>query len=123
MGEIMQEHGFEAGFKLQPVKNIHLKSHLEKELSANANEETLYFLMIIAGFVIVLALINFINLSTAKSIERAKEVGLKKVMGARKSALITQFLLESLVINFISVILAVVLVSLSINAFNQLVGL
>ena len=123
MDEIMQEHGFEARFGLQPVKDIHLKSHLVKEISANANEKTLYFLLIIAGFVIMIALINFVNLSTAKSIERAKEVGLKKVLGASKSALVRQFLLASLIINLISLLVAVILVSALIDPFNQLVGL
>lgn len=123
LSEIMQEHGFEARFGLQPVQDIHLKSHHINEVSTNANEKTLYFLQIIALFVILIALMNFINLSTAKSTERAMEVGLKKVVGIRKRALIIQFLLESLSINFISIILAVGLVSIFIQPFNDLVGL
>lgn len=123
LGDIMQEHGFEARFGLQPVKDIHLKSHLTNEIEPNASEGTLKFLRIIALFVILIALMNFINLSTAKSIERAMEVGLKKVVGINKSALIGQFLFESVAINFLSTVIAVVLVSLLMSPFNQLVGL
>ncbi|MCG8317952.1 MAG: ABC transporter permease [Cytophagales bacterium] len=123
LGELMSEHGFEAKFELQPVKDIHLKSHLHKEISANSSDRTLYFLIIISGFVILIALINFINLSTAKSVERAKEVGLRKVVGVSRGALIGQFLLESMMINCISIILSIGLVSLLINPFNHLVGL
>lgn len=123
LGELMSEHGFEAKFKLQPVKDIHLKSHLFKEISANGSDRTLYFLILISGFVILIALMNFINLSTAKSVERAREVGLKKVVGVSRKALIGQFLMESLLINFISVILSISLVNLLITPFNQLVGL
>lgn len=122
MGDIMTEHGFKVKFGLQPVRDIHLKSDIGQELSANANEKTLDFLNIISMFVIGIALINFINLSTAKSVERAKEVGLKKVVGAQKSALIGQFLLESLVVNFTSILISIVLVSLLIQPFNRLVG-
>ena len=103
LGEIMNEHGFQVKFNLQPVGDIYLKSHLSKEISANSSDRTLFFLMIIAGFIIIIALINFINLSIAKSVERAKEVGLRKVVGGRRGALIGQFLMESLMINFISV--------------------
>ncbi len=121
--EAINNLGVESKFGLQPVKDIHLKSHLHREISANNSDQTLYFLIIIAGFVIIIALINFINLSTARSAERAKEVGLRKIAGSRRSTLIGQFLMESLMINFVSIALAVVLVSLSMNSFNNLVGL
>ncbi len=123
LSAIMKEHGFEVKFGLQPVKDIHLKSHLTNEIEANANEKTLNILRIIAVIVILIALINFINLSTAKSTERAMEVGLKKVVGIRKSALVGQFLFESLIINLIAAIIAVIMVCAMINPFNQLVGL
>ncbi len=123
LSEIMNEHGFEARFALQPVADIHLKSHLVKEISPNGSEGTLYFLMIVAAFIIAIAMINFINLSTAKSMERAKEVGLKKVVGANRSVLIHQFLYESLIINFFALILAFVFINLLIPSFNSLVGI
>ncbi len=123
LGEIMDEYNFKVKFLLQPIKDIHLKSHLRNEIEANASEGTLNFLSIIGLFVILIALMNFINLSTAKSVERAMEVGLKKVVGISKKALIGQFLFESVVINFIAAAIAVLLVSILINPFNQLVGL
>lgn len=122
LSAIMTEHSFEAKMGLQPVKDIHLKSNLKQEMSVNSSEKTLLFLLIIATFVIGIALINFVNLSTAKSMERAKEVGLKKVVGAHRNVLISQFLTESLMINFIATFIAMVLVSLLIIPFNRLVG-
>jgi len=123
LSDIMNEHSFRAKMALQPVKDIHLKSNLKQEMSANSSESTLFFLIIIAGFVISIALINFINLSTAKSMERAKEVGLKKVVGAQRNVLISQFLIESLIINLLAVIIAIAFVSLLITPFNHLVGI
>jgi len=123
LSEIMQEHSFEAKMDLQPVKDIHLKSHLSNEISINNNEKTLHFLWIIAVFVILIALMNFINLSTAKSTERAMEVGLKKVVGIKKEALMGQFLFESLIINTIAAAIAIILISLLVNPFNQFVEL
>ncbi len=122
LSEIMQEHGFEAKFALQPVGDIHLKSHLQKEISSNSSERTLNFLVIVAAFVICIALINFINLSTAKSMERAKEVGMKKVVGAHRGVLISQFLFESLILNGVAVLIAIMLVCLLMTSFNHLIG-
>jgi len=123
LGDIMNEHGFEAKFALQPVADIHSKSNLLKEISPNTSEGTLYFLIIVAGFIIAIAMINFINLSTAKSMERAKEVGLKKVVGANRSTLIHQFLYESLLINFFALVLSFFFINLLISSFNSLVGI
>ncbi|GAA3555679.1 ABC transporter permease [Snuella lapsa] len=123
LGELMQEHSYRAEMGLQPVKDIHLKSHLANEISVNNNEKTLNFLWLIAIFVILIALMNFINLSTAKSTERALEVGLKKVVGIKKGALIGQFLTESLVINCIAIIMAIILISIIIKPFNDFLGL
>ncbi|MEM9328163.1 MAG: ABC transporter permease [Bacteroidota bacterium] len=123
MSEVIEEHQLDVEFGLQKVSDIHLKSSLGKEISANSSEETLYFLLIIAVFVIAIAMINFINLSTAKSMERAKEVGLKKVVGAQRSALIVQFLLESLLVNLLGVMLSMALLCALIHPFNELVGL
>lgn len=122
LNDIMAEHGFEAKMALQPVKDIHLKSHLRRELSANNDEGTLKFLAIVALFVIAIALMNFINLSTAKSLERAKEVGIKKVVGAQRNSLVFQFLCESLIINLFAVCLSIILVNLLMLPFNQLIG-
>ncbi|MEM9141560.1 MAG: ABC transporter permease [Bacteroidota bacterium] len=123
LSDIMQEHGFEARFALQPVSDIHLKSQHRNEVEANADESTLNFLWIIALFIIAIAQINFINLSTAKSAERAMEVGLKKVVGIKRNTLIQQFLFESLLINLLGTLMAVGLTALLTGPFNALVGL
>jgi putative ABC transport system permease protein len=121
--DIMSEYGFEAQLVLQPVGDIHLTSHLIQEMSANTSAFMLYFLMLVAVLVIGIATMNFINMSTAKSMERAKEVGIKKVVGAEKNMLIFQFLTESVLINFIAVLISVILVILLMKPFNQLLGM
>jgi putative ABC transport system permease protein len=107
---------------LQPVKDIHLYSHFMFEAEPNGNGSSVYFLGIIALFIIIIAWINYINLSTARSIERAKEVGVRKVMGSYKSQLISQFMFESLLINFLAVLLAFILVLACLPLFNILAG-
>lgn len=123
LSDIMQEHSFQAEFGLQPVREIHLTSHHENEVEANASVNTLNFLRIIAALIILIALMNFINLSTSKSMERAMEVGIKKVAGIKKTVLIRQFLFESVAINFLSILIAIGLVTILTRPFNQLVGL
>ncbi|MDL5511124.1 ABC transporter permease [Arenibacter sp. M-2] len=121
LGDIMDTYGFKVRMNLQPVGDIHLTNNLKKEMSINSSPMVLNFLVIIAFLVIGIALTNFINMSTAKSLERAKEVGLKKVIGANRKMLIAQFLIESLMINFFSILIALVLVILLMEPFNALV--
>lgn len=96
-------------FHLQPLKAIHLTSDYMAEAEANGDEEAVNMLSIIALFILLLAWINYINLSTARSIRRAKEVGLRKTTGASNSQLVSQFLLESLLLNLIAGIIALTL--------------
>ncbi|MEM6262701.1 MAG: ABC transporter permease [Bacteroidota bacterium] len=91
---------------LQPVANIHLDSHLQGEIHPNGNRTYVYLFFCIALFILLIACINFMNLTTARSAERAKEVGMRKVLGSRKSQLIWQFLAESIVIAAVSVVIA-----------------
>jgi putative ABC transport system permease protein len=107
---------------LQPLKDIHLTSNLAEEVEANGDERIVLFLSMIGLFVLVIAWINYINLSTAKALERAKEVGVRKVMGAFRAQLMRQFLVEACLINFLSVALSVVLVALSLPYFNTFFG-
>lgn len=107
-------------FILQPLSSIHLYSDLIQEARVNGNGRTVYFLMIIAFFILVIAWVNYINLSTARAVERAKEVGIRKAIGAHKGQLIGQFLAESLLINLAASILGIALLYLAIPAFNQL---
>ncbi|GGH32050.1 ABC transporter permease [Dyadobacter endophyticus] len=118
----MKELNFGCSFELQPLTDIHLNSNYLHETEANGSQKEVYFLGIIGVFILLIAWINYINLSTAKSMERAKEVGLRKVVGAFKKQLIGQFLFESLIINLLSLLLAVVFIVLFGPFFDGFVG-
>ncbi len=106
---------------LQPLTDIHLRSpKLTNERQTHGSEQTINFLMIIAALILIIAWINYINLSTSKSIERAQEVGLRKVAGASRRQLVTQFLLESFAVNFLAIVLSFVIVIVTLPYFNQL---
>ena len=109
-------------FNLQPLVDIHLYSNLQIDLSGHGNALYVKIFSAIAFFILIVACINFMNLATARSSRRAKEIGLKKVVGAERSQLIWQFLSESLVISMISIVLAIVIVYLGLPYFNQLAG-
>lgn len=107
---------------LQPLKKIHLTSDLEAELGANGSLRAVYIFSMVAVFILFLACINFINLSTARSIERAREVGIRKTFGSERGALIAQFLLESTLISLLSILIAFGLITLLLPYFNQVAG-
>lgn len=107
---------------LQPVKDIHLTSRLTDEAEINGNGEAVSYLAIIAWFIIIIACINYVNLSTAKSVERAKEVGLRKVVGSQKSQLIVHFLVESSLVFLFSIMVAFGLILLINPVFNSIGG-
>jgi putative ABC transport system permease protein len=109
-------------FYLQPVSRAHLYSDFEYEIGETGSATVVWGLLIIALFIIVIAWVNYINLSTARSAERAKEVGVRKVIGAARTQLIRQFLMESFLINIIAVLLAVGLMFALQPAFNTLIG-
>ena len=108
---------------LQPLNDIHLNSHLAEEPELNGDGRMVGFLGMIGLFVLVIAWVNYINLSTAKVMERAKEVGVLKVMGALRHQLVWQFLAESAVINLFSVLLGLTMVGMVLPEFNTLAGL
>lgn len=122
LGAKMKELNFKSSFQLQPITDIHLNSNYLKEAEANGSQREVYFLAIIGVFILFIAWINYINLSTAKSMERAKEVGLRKVVGAEKGQLISQFLLESFIINTFALVVAMVIAVLFMPLFNTLIG-
>jgi len=123
MGERMKEMNYEERLHLQPIADIHLKSpNLTKEREVHGSEQTVYFLVIIAVLILIIAWINYINLSTSKSIERAQEVGLRKVAGASRQQLITQFLFESAIVNFLAIVLSFIIIIVALPYFNQLTG-
>ncbi len=105
---------------LQPVADIHLHSNLEGEMKANGNYLYVYIFISIAVFILVLACINFINLATARSADRAKEVGVRKAMGSDRKQIITQFLTEAVLLTMVSLLIGIVLVSFAIPFFNNL---
>lgn len=107
----------------QPIKDIHLYSHKSYEMEQNGDATSVYFLFGVALLVIVIAIVNYINLSTSKSLDRAKEVGVRKVIGSSSTQLRIQFFTESLLINIFSGILALGLVVISFSAFKAMAGL
>src|SRR5688572_818425 len=113
---------YQTHFWLQPITDIHLKSQLQDEQSPVGDERTVYFLSILAVFILAVAWINYINLSTAKALERSKEVGLRKTVGASRGQLISQFLFDTVCINFLAVALAALIVFASWSTFEALVG-
>lgn len=121
-GEEMKRYNSGMTFHLMPVTDVHLDSDFIGEFKANGNRDTVYFMLIVAVLILVIAWINYINLSTAKSIERAREVGVRKVMGGFRWQLVQQFLVESVFLNTVAVALAVFLVVLLTPWFNELTG-
>ncbi len=110
-------------FRLQPISTIHLNSHLEAELQPNGKLVYVYSLGIIAILILIIACLNFMNLSTANSPNRSFEVSLRKIVGADKRFLLAQFLVESIVISIISLIFALLLAELLLPYFNKFLGL
>ena len=123
VGGLLKAIKGEMAVYLQPLTSIHLHSNLMQELSGNSSIVYIYIFVAIAVFILAIACINFMNLSTARSANRAKEVGLRKVMGANRSAIINQFLGESIFFCLISLVLALVLVELSLPFFKSLSGI
>jgi putative ABC transport system permease protein len=122
-GEIMKHYGVVFFLKLQPLLDIHLTSHFMQELETNGHKDTVRYLSIVALFIIIMAWVNYINLSTARSLTRAKEVGVRKSIGAQRIHLISQFFIETMLLNFIAIIAAVILSELCLSLFHALTGL
>jgi putative ABC transport system permease protein len=104
---------------LQKLTDIHLKSHLDFEMHANSNILYVYILSVIAAIVLSLACINFMNLTTANSATRTKEIGIKKTFGADRFTLVKQFFGETIFTTFVSLVIACLLVELLLPGFNQ----
>lgn len=107
---------------LWPITDIHLYSHLDSEIEANGDIAYVYIYTIIAVFILVIACINFMNLATARSSKRAKEVGLRKVMGAFRIGLMRQFIIESILFALLGLFVAVLLVYVVLPYFNDFIG-
>ncbi|AEE51767.1 ABC transporter permease [Haliscomenobacter hydrossis] len=122
-GEDFKLYNASATYLLQPLRSIHLYSHLMEEAEPNGDGNAVYLLLVIAFFIVVIAWVNYINLATARAINRAKEVGVRKAVGSLRGQLIRQFMFESLLLNGIAVGLALVMLTLAIPLFNELSGL
>ena len=109
-------------FWLMPLTKIHLYSNTKYELEANGDIKYVYIFSVLAVFVLLLACVNFTNLSTAASIKRSREVGIRKVLGSIKKQLVLQFLSESVLFTFFALIIAYMLVFLLLPYFNRLAG-
>jgi putative ABC transport system permease protein len=119
-GNDMKALGVSRQLFIQPLQEIYLYSDLEDEIAPNGNITYLYILGSIALFVLLIACINFMNLSTARSLKRAKEVGVRKVLGAEKKSLIYQFLSESIIMSCLALMLALLLASVLLPFFNNI---
>ncbi len=107
---------------IEPINNVHFNTSLKYDSPTNIDITYLYIFGIIAAFILLTASINYINLATARSLKRAKEIGIRKVLGASKKQLIFQYISESIIITTISFILAMSLVEFLMPQFNQLIG-
>ena len=117
------EPTFDAVFHLQPLAKVHLYSkQLAWDVDGQGDISYVRIFSIVAVFILLVACINFMNLATARSARRAKEVGIRKVIGAKRGQLIWQFLSESLLITFVALLLGLVFVVLALPAFNQVTG-
>jgi putative ABC transport system permease protein len=116
--KITQNNG-KAEFHLQPIKNIHLTSHLDNEMTANGDRNSVVALVFIALVILVIAWINFVNLTLIRAVEHAKSIGIRKMAGAMKRHLVFQFLTEAFITNLISVVIALGLVFLLKNWFQR----
>ncbi len=123
-GENLADNNQESILSLEPFYDIHLYSAVNDDVDVldKSNSDNVYFFALIAVFILLIAWVNYINLSTARSVERAKEVGVKKSMGANRKQLIAQFLSESVLVNLIALALAVFLAFLALPVLRDLTG-
>jgi putative ABC transport system permease protein len=118
----MKKYNAAVIYHMQPLNDIHLYSHYMMEPAENGDGKTVYLLIGIAFFIVIIAWVNYINLATARAITRAREVGVRKAVGSQRRQLIVQFLSESGVLNAIALILALVIVVFAIPGFNAVSG-
>jgi putative ABC transport system permease protein len=121
-GDWLKESNQDMEFYFQPLTDIHLHSAFKQEMKVNGNHKMVYYLSLIAYFIIVIAYINYVNVATAKSLERAKEVGIRKVLGGYRFQLMIQFLSESFIMNLMAVVISVLIVNFTIPPFADLWG-
>jgi putative ABC transport system permease protein len=112
--------GLNVGINVTPIADIHLKSNLEKEFEKNSDIKTIYIFSTIAFLILILACINYINLATARSVNRSKEVAVRKILGGTRKNIFIQFMSESFILALISTVIALSLVELALPYINQI---
>jgi putative ABC transport system permease protein len=117
-----KKSGNKIGLYLQPLTDIHLHSNFNYDLSPPGDIRYVYIFSAIALFMLLIATINFMNLSTASGFRRCKEVGVRKVLGADKQNLMRQFMLEGILLTYIALGVALGIVLLALPLFNQISG-
>lgn len=122
LGDDMKKSGYGVDLWLQPLKEIHTHSKFDYEMAGSGNLYYLKYLGIAAALILLIAFINYVNLSTAQSLERSKEVGVRKAIGASKLQLIRQFLSESFMMNMVGILIGVFLFKWLLPQFSLLIG-
>lgn len=122
-GEVLEKYKLTCELPLQPLTDIHLQSHYAQEYETNGDSDTVRFLSLIAIFVVIIAWVNYVNLSTARSLTRAKEVGLRKATGASRSQLMIQLFTETVIINIVATAITLFLILILQSFFRQLTGI
>lgn len=117
---IFEQFGITIRYQLQPILDIHLHSKIQDEAEAGGDISYIYIFASVAAFMLIIACINYMNLATARSVNRAREVGVRKVMGSLRRQLIAQFIVESVVIALIAMVLSLILVYALLPFFNDL---
>jgi putative ABC transport system permease protein len=116
----LEKSGSYINYTLMSIGDIHLHSDRQAEISGNSSIQYVYIFGIVAIFLLAIACVNFMNLATARSSNRAKEVGVRKALGSEKSSLINQFLTEAVMLSFLSIVLAILIALIALPFFNNL---
>jgi putative ABC transport system permease protein len=122
-GEVLKTYKLTCDLKVQPLTSIHLNSSYMQEMEVNGNNVTVTFMSIIAFFILIIAWVNYINITTARSLTRATEVGLSKVSGAEQGDLALQFFIENVMINLAAFIISLILLLLFMTMFCSMAGI
>jgi putative ABC transport system permease protein len=121
-GTDLKKFNAAVSYHLQPLTDIHLYSHYMGEPETNGDGKTTYLLLGIALFIVVIAWVNYVNLATARAITRAREVGIRKAIGSQRKQLVVQFLAESVLLNGLALLLALLIMLVSVPGFGSLTG-
>jgi putative ABC transport system permease protein len=117
---IFEQYNIVIGYELQKITDIHLYSKIQDEAEAGGDISYIYIFGVVAAFMLIIACINYMNLATARSANRSKEVGIRKVMGSRRRQLVAQFIAESMVLAIIALVVSMILIYALLPAFNTL---